>query len=214
MSRIFISITSNRESFNGTVTERPQVQHSSIPGIPSTYGIGGVLESASVILGGDVEGPLPHENGWKDTFIVPPGQVGRLIARFDRPGRYVWHCHILSHEDHEMMRPFHVGTLPAPPPLQGVADQNNDLEQMNGFRLYPNPVMDRATIEFVLDGDAEVSIRLFNLDGRVAKSENLGSLKEGYHNHTFTSDQLESGMYILEMKAGSRLYRESIIISK
>lgn len=38
-----------------------------------------------------------------------PGEVTRIIARFDRPGRYVWHCHILSHEDHEMMRPFHVG---------------------------------------------------------------------------------------------------------
>jgi spore coat protein A len=37
---------------------------------------------------------------------VPPGTCTRIIARFDRPGRYVWHCHILSHEDHEMMRPF------------------------------------------------------------------------------------------------------------
>ena len=37
-----------------------------------------------------------------------PGEVTRLVARFDREGRYVWHCHILSHEDHEMMRPFEV----------------------------------------------------------------------------------------------------------
>jgi spore coat protein A len=34
--------------------------------------------------------------------------VTRLIARFDRPGLYVWHCHILEHEDHEMMRPYRV----------------------------------------------------------------------------------------------------------
>ena len=31
-----------------------------------------------------------------------------IVATFDKPGDYVWHCHILSHEDNEMMRPFTV----------------------------------------------------------------------------------------------------------
>ncbi len=52
-----------------------------------------------------------NEEGWKDTVQMLPGQVTRLIARFDREGLYVWHCHILSHEDHEMMRPYCVGDL-------------------------------------------------------------------------------------------------------
>ena len=38
-----------------------------------------------------------------------PGQVTRIKAFFDKPGRYVWHCHILSHEDYEMMRVLYVG---------------------------------------------------------------------------------------------------------
>jgi spore coat protein A len=50
--------------------------------------------------------PLPEERGFKDTVRVPPGVCTRIVARFDRPGLYVWHCHILSHEDHEMMRPY------------------------------------------------------------------------------------------------------------
>jgi spore coat protein A len=57
---------------------------------------------------GPLIAPPPQETGWKDTVIVNPGEALRLIARFDRPGLYVWHCHILEHEDHEMMRPYRV----------------------------------------------------------------------------------------------------------
>jgi spore coat protein A len=52
--------------------------------------------------------PATNEAGWKDTVVMFPGEVTRVIAKFDRPGEYVWHCHILSHEDHEMMRRFFV----------------------------------------------------------------------------------------------------------
>jgi FtsP/CotA-like multicopper oxidase with cupredoxin domain len=45
---------------------------------------------------------------YKDTVTALPGQVTRIRARFDRRGRFVWHCHFLSHEDHEMMRIFQV----------------------------------------------------------------------------------------------------------
>ncbi len=56
--------------------------------------------------------PAPHEMGWKDTVRADPGMVTRIIMRFEgEPGRYVWHCHLLEHEDNEMMRPFQL--LPA-----------------------------------------------------------------------------------------------------
>jgi len=50
--------------------------------------------------------------GWKDTIRVDPGNVVELAVRFDLPGRYVYHCHVLEHEDTEMMRPFVVTLLP------------------------------------------------------------------------------------------------------
>lgn len=44
----------------------------------------------------------------KDTVMMMPGTITRLIARFDRAGSYVWHCHIVEHEDNEMMRPLEI----------------------------------------------------------------------------------------------------------
>jgi len=57
--------------------------------------------------------PLPTEMGKKDTVLAYPGEITRVKATFDLPGLYVWHCHIVEHEDNEMMRPFYVGTKPA-----------------------------------------------------------------------------------------------------
>ncbi|RKR92291.1 bilirubin oxidase [Micromonospora pisi] len=56
--------------------------------------------------------PDPSETGFKDTVIMLPGHVTRVKVKFDLPGRYAWHCHILEHEDNEMMLPFFVGQPP------------------------------------------------------------------------------------------------------
>jgi len=61
---------------------------------------------------GAAQPPPPHEAGWKDTVRADPGMVTRIAVRFEgEPGRYVWHCHLLEHEDNEMMRPYEL--LPA-----------------------------------------------------------------------------------------------------
>jgi spore coat protein A len=53
--------------------------------------------------------PLPKDAGWKDTVDVPPGQIARVLARFDGyRGKYVFHCHNLEHEDMMMMANFEV----------------------------------------------------------------------------------------------------------
>jgi FtsP/CotA-like multicopper oxidase with cupredoxin domain len=66
---------------------------------------------------GDPRPPEPTENGFKDTVIAYPGEVTRIKASFDYAGLYVWHCHIVEHEDNEMMRPYHVGPIPPDSPL-------------------------------------------------------------------------------------------------
>jgi FtsP/CotA-like multicopper oxidase with cupredoxin domain len=60
-------------------------------------------------LDGSTQPPEPWESGFKDTVIAYPGQVTRVRARFSTPGQFVWHCHIVEHEDNEMMRPYRIG---------------------------------------------------------------------------------------------------------
>jgi spore coat protein A len=72
--------------------------------------VGQGFRLVSPTYGSAVDRPEGYvETSTKDVVTALPGQVTRIRATFDKPGRYVWHCHILSHEDHEMMRVLHVG---------------------------------------------------------------------------------------------------------
>ncbi len=76
---------------------------------------GGITDtgtSATVHIGQNVDDGIPHaldanELGLKDTVRVNANEVVDILVRFDTfAGRYMYHCHILEHEDHDMMRPF------------------------------------------------------------------------------------------------------------
>ena len=69
---------------------------------------------------GAQRGPDPSELGWKETVKMHPGEITNILMKFDLPSvpftvppsprtggnEYVWHCHILEHEEHDMMRPL------------------------------------------------------------------------------------------------------------
>ncbi len=86
----------NRQPFSGTVVAKPM-------GANGSY-TGGYLTQVS--LNGAARPAEANEAGRKDTVVAYPGEVTRILVKFPRAGEYVWHCHILSHEDHEMMRRF------------------------------------------------------------------------------------------------------------
>ncbi len=97
---------------------------------PNVDGAIGGNPAVTPYLQGKVAPPLANEAGWKDTVVMYPGQVTRILVRWAPtnspatgagapvagvnlfpfnptvgPG-YVWHCHIIDHEDNEMMRPY------------------------------------------------------------------------------------------------------------
>jgi FtsP/CotA-like multicopper oxidase with cupredoxin domain len=92
----------DRQEFTADLVEQPVLQHN------GEYGEGFRLEN--IVLGATVRDAGEYvENAPKDMVTALPEQVTRIKVTFDKQGRYVWHCHILSHEDHEMMRVLQVG---------------------------------------------------------------------------------------------------------
>jgi FtsP/CotA-like multicopper oxidase with cupredoxin domain len=66
-------------------------------------------QEVQVVPGSVPRPPESWETGVKDTVIAYPRQVTRIRVRFSRAGQFVWHCHIVEHEDNEMMRPYRIG---------------------------------------------------------------------------------------------------------
>lgn len=180
-----------RAPFEATLNAQEQLEHD------GGSGTGGYVVKSSISFNGNeesvnLEEPAPNERGWKDTFIIPPGYMGKVIARFDRPGRYVWHCHILSHEDHEMMRPFHVGPIPVPAQL---ARQAFDLGNS-----YPNPFTSSSTVEISVDDATPVYVFLTDKMGMVLFNDEI-SLEAGTHIYHLELSHLNPGTYYLKIQA-------------
>lgn len=90
--------TLDRQTFTATLT----------PKINSDSSNGGIIDTTSIVKTGNAIPANSWESGKKDTVISFPGEVTRVLVSFNRKGEYVYHCHIISHEDHEMMRPYQV----------------------------------------------------------------------------------------------------------
>ena len=73
------------------------------------FDLAAYMKTGKLVYTGPAIPPESHEAGWKDTVRADQLHATRIIVKFEGyKGRYVWHCHVLEHEDNEMMRPYQV----------------------------------------------------------------------------------------------------------
>ncbi len=111
-----VNATETWELWNWTVDAHPIHMHLVKFMVKEREGFDPVTGALSGVIGA----PEATETGWKDTVIAYPSFVTRLNATFDLAGLYVWHCHIVEHEDNEMMVPFCVGDKATSPGCNAV----------------------------------------------------------------------------------------------
>jgi FtsP/CotA-like multicopper oxidase with cupredoxin domain len=107
------------EFYNATVDAHPMHIHEVAFEVVNRQAIlvNETTQEVQVMPGSVPTPPEPWETGFKDTVLAYPGQVTRVKAQFSTPGQFVWHCHIVEHEDNEMMRPYRIGPVqPGQPP--------------------------------------------------------------------------------------------------
>ena len=110
------------EIYDTTADAHPMHIHELAFEVVNRQGLAVEGEDATVVqpiqLVGDPRPPEPWETGFKDTVVALPGEVTRVRAHFQTAGQFVWHCHIVEHEDNEMMRPYRIGPEQSGQPVE------------------------------------------------------------------------------------------------
>ena len=177
-----------------------------------------------------------------------PGEVTTVIARWaptDKPATdpastlwfpfnpngghgYVWHCHIIDHEDNEMMRPYDVNPNPAATRVfasVAMAKQSAQVqiaeEQVAGlptsFELsqnYPNPFNPSTEIRFSLPEASHVTLKIFNSLGQEVGTLIDADAPAGFHTVKFDASGLTSGAYFYRIQAGNFTAVKSMTLMK
>ena len=211
---------------------------------PNADGAVGGNPAISSYLNGPVIPAELNERGWKDTYRVLPGQVTTFSVRFaptdlkigtppeklrygfdpsQGPG-YVWHCHILDHEDNEMMRPY---AVIASPFREKESNKNVDMIkfiklsyqpiELSGYSLlqnYPNPVKNETEIQFMIPSMTHVKLSLFDQTGKIMKVIIDAIAPAGKNMVQLNTDNLVPGIYYYQIKTAQFIDIKKMIVVK
>jgi FtsP/CotA-like multicopper oxidase with cupredoxin domain len=219
----------NRQKINPRKYEEAFEQAN--PEIPSdTY----VPVSPAPYLKGGTIAADPNERGWKDTFRMNPGQVTRILVRFApqdespayafdataEPG-YVWHCHILEHEENDMMRPYYLQS-PAQAEASGAAAPVDDppvltLARVELEQSRPNPAAGPLEIGFSLPRPAWTEVRVYDLQGREVRVLAAREFASGRNSVTWdrrdaSGRQVPKGIYLYRLQSGPAILTRRAVV--
>jgi hypothetical protein len=167
--------------------------------------------------------PDMNERGWKDVIKCYPGEVTTLIVRFaptDKalwaqkkqlkysfdPGKgpgYVWHCHIVEHEDNDMMRPLNVQSNPMrwmpDYPSPEIRPSDNVLSGFSLTQNSPNPVVSETEFSFTVPYNCQMQLKIMNLKGEILRTIIDADVPAGSQTVRLTTDELSPGLYFYQM---------------
>ena len=158
--------------------------------------------------------PPVDEQGWKDTWIIYPGEVARVIAKFDLPGMYVWHCHILSHEEHDMMRPFFVGEMDNSITKKLIQPDNEQLASAFQLNVMPNPFSNYVTIQFNLTEGKKVTLELYDEKGSLVRKVYEGVRPAGLNTISIDGSNLTNGIYFCRINMDGVMFLRKLVLQK
>jgi blue copper oxidase len=152
----------------------------------------------------DINGVAPqaHEQGRKDVVMVMPMQTVRFITKFEDFSSdtmpYMYHCHLLTHEDDGMMGQFLVVDTSTVSAMQ-------QSEKVN-VKLFPNPFSDKATLMLDIDLVENLSLEIYDLQGKMLRSlQNISS-----KSIEIDRKGLPSGNYFYTLKSNHKIIYSSM----
>jgi bilirubin oxidase len=164
----------------------------------------------------DRNGIIPPENeqGRKDVVLIKQMETVRFIAKFedhaDDEVPYMYHCHMLQHEDEGLMGQFIVVGESI-----GI-DANVTLPiDFSLFPVYPNPFNPTTTIRFHLVGmQHTASLRIYDISGQLVETLVNEKLNAGEHEIKWNAVNQSSGVYFIRLQSGGFFETEKIVLMK
>ena len=143
--------------------------------------------------------PSPSEDGWKDVILVLPNDSVKFITKFetfaDNITPYMYHCHLLHHEDDGMMGSFLVVDSTA----TGVTDINFE----DNFTIYPNPTSDFLNI--ISPDNKLFALTIYNAIGEIIYTVQAAS------NYRLSTINFPNGLYFIHMRTEDKFFTKKII---
>lgn len=154
------------------------------------------------VLSRDGNMPGIQERGMKDVVLIEPMETVRVIAKFDVYSDtvvpYVYHCHILMHEDDGMMGQF----LVVP---EGYVSIEDPLIPSLNFLVYPIPAIDELHLNLLEIGSGNFDLKIFDSNGRsVLNQSNISQSK-------LSVRDLHSGEYFIALRKDGKFYTSRFI---